>query len=65
MDKPTIKISVFNRIEDDEEPYIVSDDGGDFDDSEEYESEADAVGDAEERKWHYENAGFAVVIEFC
>jgi hypothetical protein len=53
----TIKITVYQRIDDEESTaantWQVSDDGGAFDDSEEYVDEREAKADADEREAHY------------
>lgn len=48
----TINISIYHRI-DDTESWMVSDDGGEFDDSEEYATAREANDDAEGRHDHY------------
>lgn len=62
---PSVTISVHEVInedeEDDDERYIVSDDGGEFDDSEETYA-PDVQGDIDERRWHYQAMGRAVVV---
>jgi hypothetical protein len=48
-----ITITVHHRIDDDYEAWQVSDDGGDFDDSEEYADRTEADDDADERHAYY------------
>lgn len=49
----TIIITIHHRIDDDFESWRVSDDGGEFDDSEEYAEAREAGEDADERHDHY------------
>lgn len=58
---PSVTISVHQIIDDaddysEEDRYIVSDDGGEYDDSEET-SAPEVQGEIDERRWHYRALG--------
>jgi hypothetical protein len=60
---PPVKISVHENVDEEtgEENYMVYDDGGEFDDSEEM-SEIEVQGDIDDRRLHYRGMGRRVVL---
>jgi hypothetical protein len=63
---PPVKISVHEiqtdeEDSDDDDRYMISDDGGEFDDSEETYA-PDVQGDIDDRRWHYRALGRRIVL---